>query len=239
MERLDKFLCDSGVGTRSQVKVILKSGRVTVDGKPEKDPGKKIDPEKQTVCLDGERLGGMRRVVLMLNKPAGFVTATEDPVEKTVMELIPQEWRHLDVKPVGRLDKATEGLLLFTNDGDLLHRLISPKKEVPKVYYARHEGQADQADVEAFAAGLTLRDSTQCLPAKLEPIGPGESLVTVCEGKYHQVRRMMASREMTVLYLERRQEGSLTLGDLPRGQVRELTEAEIAELEPVESVHND
>ena len=232
MERLDKFLCDSGVGTRSQVKVILKSGRVTVDGKPEKDPGKKIDPEKQTVCLDGERLGGMRRVVLMLNKPAGFVTATEDPVEKTVMELIPQEWKHLDVKPVGRLDKATEGLLLFTNDGDLLHRLISPKKEVPKVYYARHEGHADQADVEAFAAGLTLRDGTKCLPAKLEPMGPGESLVTVCEGKYHQVRRMMASREMVVLYLERRQEGSLTLGNLPRGQVRELTEAEIAELEP-------
>ena len=233
MERLDKFLCDSGVGTRSQVKVILKSGRVTVDGKPEKDPGKKIDPEKQTVCLDGERLGGMRRVVLMLNKPAGFVTATEDPVEKTVMELIPQEWKHLDVKPVGRLDKATEGLLLFTNDGDLLHRLISPKKEVPKVYYARHEGHTDQADVEAFAAGLTLRDGTKCLPAKLEPMGPGESLVTVCEGKYHQVRRMMASRNMTVLYLERRQEGSLTLGDLPRGQVRELTEAEITELETV------
>ena len=233
MERLDKFLCDSGVGTRSQVKVILKSGRVTVDGKPEKDPGKKIDPEKQAVCLDGDRLGGMRRVVLMLNKPAGFVTATEDPVEKTVMELIPQEWKHLDVKPVGRLDKATEGLLLFTNDGDLLHRLISPKKEVPKVYYARHEGHADQADAEAFAAGLTLRDGTKCLPAKLEPLGPGESLVTVCEGKYHQVRRMMASREMTVLYLERRQEGSLTLGDLPRGQVRELTEAEIAALETV------
>ena len=233
MERLDKFLCDSGAGTRSQVKVILKSGRVTVDGKPEKDPGKKIDPAKQIICLDGERLGGMRRVVLMLNKPAGFVTATEDPVEKTVMELIPQEWKHLDVKPVGRLDKATEGLLLFTNDGDLLHRLISPKKEVPKVYYARHEGQADQADVEAFAAGLTLRDGTKCLSAGLEPLGPGESLVTVCEGKYHQVRRMMASREMTVLYLERRQEGSLTLGDLPRGAVRELTEEEIVALETV------
>ena len=233
MERLDKFLCDSGVGTRSQVKVILKSGRVTVDGKPEKDPGKKIDPEKQAICLDGERLGGMRRVVLMLNKPAGFVTATEDPVEKTVMELIPREWKHLDVKPVGRLDKATEGLLLFTNDGDLLHRLISPKKEVPKVYYARHEGHADQVDVEAFAAGLILRDGTKCLPAKLEPMGPGESLVTVCEGKYHQVRRMMASREMTVLYLERRQEGCLTLGDLPRGAVRELTEAEIGALETV------
>ena len=231
MERLDKFLCDSGVGTRSQVKAILKSGRVTVDGKPEKDPAKKIDPQTQTVMLDGETLGGRQRMVVMLNKPAGFVTATEDPVEKTVMELLPARMKHLDLKPVGRLDKATEGLLLFTNDGDLLHRLISPKKEVAKVYYARHEGQAEQADVEAFASGITLRDGTRCLPAKLEPLGPGESLVTVCEGKYHQVRRMMASRNMTVLYLERRQEGELTLGDLPRGQVRELTQQELTALE--------
>jgi len=231
MERLDKFLCDSGVGSRSQVKAILKSGRVTVDGKPEKDPGRKIDPQTHTVALDGDILGGMRRVVAILNKPAGFVTATEDPVERTVMELLPPEMKHLDLKPVGRLDKATEGLLLFTNDGDLLHRLISPRKEVPKVYYARHEGEADAADVEAFASGLTLRDGTVCLSAKLEPLGPGESLVTVCEGKYHQVRRMMASRGMTVLYLERRQEGNLTLGDLPRGQVRELTQAEMEALE--------
>ena len=231
MERLDKFLCDSGAGTRSQVKIILKAGRVTVDGKPEKDSSRKIDPAKNVITLDGVVLGGKRRAVVMLNKPAGFVTATEDPVERTVMELLPPEMKHLDLKPVGRLDKATEGLLLFTNDGDLLHRLISPKKEVPKVYYARHEGEADGEDVKAFASGLTLRDGTVCLPAKLEPLGPGESLVTVCEGKYHQVRRMMASRNMTVLYLERRKEGSLTLGDLPRGQVRELTEAEIAALE--------
>ena len=231
MERLDKFLCDSGAGTRSQVKAILKSGRVTVDGKPEKDGSRKIDPNTHTVCLDGETLGGRRRVVIMLNKPAGYVTATEDPVEKTVMELLPAQMKHLDVKPVGRLDKATEGLLLFTNDGDLLHRLITPKKEVPKVYYARHEGTASAEDVEAFAAGLTLRDGTVCLGAKLQPLGEGESLITVCEGKYHQVRRMMASRGMTVTYLERRQEGSLTLGDLPRGAVRELSEQEIDSLE--------
>mgnify|MGYP002518771593 CR=1 FL=1 len=231
MERLDKFLCDSGAGTRSQVKLILKAGRVTVDGKVIKDNSCKVDPEKQEICLDGEVLGGKRRCVVMLNKPAGFVTATEDPVERTVMELLPADMKHLDLKPVGRLDKATEGLLLFTNDGDLLHRLISPKKEVPKIYYARHEGTATAEDVAAFAAGLTLRDGTVCLSAKLEPLGAGESLVTVCEGKYHQVRRMMASRNMTVLYLERRQEGNLTLGDLPRGQVRELTEEEIANLE--------
>ena len=231
MERLDKFLCDSGVGTRSQVKALLKSGRVTVDGKPEKDNGRKIDPQTQTICLDGEPLGGKRRVVVMLNKPAGYVTATEDKQERTVMELLPAGMKHLDLKPVGRLDKATEGLLLFTNDGDLLHKLISPKKEVPKIYYARHEGAASPEDVAAFAAGLTLRDGTVCLSEKLEPLGEGESLITVCEGKYHQVRRMMASRNMTVTYLERRQEGSLTLGDLPRGSVRELTEAEISMLE--------
>ena len=231
MERLDKFLCGSGACTRSQGKAILKAGRVTVDGIVERDGARKIDPDTQTVCLDGEVLGGKRRVVLMLNKPAGFVTATEDPVEKTVMELLPPELRRLDVKPVGRLDKATEGLLLFTNDGDLLHRLISPKKEVPKVYYARHEGQAAQEDVQAFAAGLTLGDGTVCLPAVLVPIGPGESRITLREGKYHQVRRMMASRGLTVTYLERRQEGTLTLGDLPRGAVRELTEAEAQSLE--------
>ena len=231
MERLDKFLCDSGVGTRSQVKQILKSGRVTVDGKTERDNSRKINPQCNTVCLDGEVLGGNRRVVIMLNKPSGFVTATEDKLERTVMELLPAEMKYLDLKPVGRLDKATEGLLLFTNDGDLLHRLISPKKEVPKIYYARHEGEAMSADVEAFAAGLTLRDGTVCLGAKLEPLGPGESLITVCEGKYHQVRRMMASRGMTVLYLERRQEGGLILGDVPRGAVRELTADEVAKLE--------
>lgn len=229
MERLDKFLCDGGAGTRSQVKAILKCGRVTVDGKTERDGSRKIDPAIQPVTLDGVPVGVRRRTVLMLNKPAGYVTATEDAREKTVMELLPPQYRQL--KPVGRLDKATEGLLLFTDDGDLLHRLISPKKEVPKVYYARHEGVATGADVESFREGLTLADGTVCRSAELEPLGEGESLITVCEGKYHQVRRMMASRRMHVLYLERRQEGTLTLGDLPRGQVRELSEAEIGALE--------
>ena len=231
MERLDKFLCDSGAGTRSQVKVILKTGRVSVDGKPEKDGGRKVAPQKNEVCLDGQRLGGRYRAVFMLNKPQGYVTATLDPREKTVMDLLPPDVKHLDLKPVGRLDKATEGLLLFTNDGDLLHRLISPRKEVPKVYYARHEGTAAQEDVDAFAQGLILGDGTQCLGAKLEILGPGESLITVCEGKYHQVRRMMASRGMPVTYLERRQEGPLSLADLPRGALRELTPEEIASLE--------
>ena len=230
MERLDKFLCDSGIGTRSQVKAVLKAGRVTVDGVVERDSSRKIDPAKQTVCCDGETLGGYRRVVLMLNKSAGFVTATEDAKERTVMELLPPAFKTMDLKPIGRLDKATEGLLLFTNDGDLLHRLISPKKEVPKVYFARHEGTATAEDVQAFAAGLELRDGTKCLPARLEPLGPGESLITVCEGKYHQVRRMMASRGMHVEYLQRRQEGGLALNDLPLGECRELTDQEVNSL---------
>lgn len=230
MERLDKFLCDSGIGTRSEVKQILKAGRVTVDGVSVRDNGAKIDPQRQTVCLDGQTLSGRRRVVVMLNKPAGYVTATEDATERTVMELLPRELLAMDVKPVGRLDKATEGLLLFTNDGELLHRLISPKKEVPKVYHARHEGTASQEDVAAFDAGLELRDGTRCLPARLEPLGPGESRITVCEGKYHQVRRMMAARGMHVTYLERQQEGCLTLDGLPRGQTRELSEEEIEAL---------
>ncbi len=228
MERLDKFLTDSGVGSRSQVKLLIKAGRVTVDGTAVRDGGRKIDPS-QEICLDGVRLGGKERLVAMLNKPAGYVTSTEDPRDPTVMELLPLELQSL--KPVGRLDKATEGLLLFTNDGDLLHRLISPKKEVPKIYYARHEGTATAGDVAAFANGLTLRDGTLCLPAELEPIGPGESLITVREGKYHQVRRMMAARGMHVEYLERRQEGGLVLGGLPRGQVRILTAEEVAALE--------
>ena len=229
MERLDKFLCDSGVGTRSQVKLILKAGRVTVDGVVERDNGRKVS-DRQKVCLDGVLLGGKQRTVVMMNKPAGYITATEDATDRTVMELLPESMKHLDLKPVGRLDKQTEGLLLFTNDGDLLHNLISPKKEVPKCYYARHQGSATEEDVTAFEQGLTLGDGTKCLPAKLEPLGPGESLITVCEGKYHQVRRMMASRGMSVDYLERRSEGVLTLGNLPRGQVRVLTEEEIASL---------
>ena len=231
MERLDKFLVECGIGSRSQVKNILKSGAVTVDGVPQRDGAVKVNPNASEILYAGEVLRGKRSVVAMLHKPAGYVTATEDKLQKTVMELLPKDLLLQDVKPVGRLDKETEGLLLFTNDGDLLHRLISPKKEVAKVYYARHEGQATDEDVAAFAQGLCLRDGTVCLSAKLEPLGAGESRITVCEGKYHQVRRMMASRGMTVLYLKREQEACLTLGGLPLGEVRELTPEEVLDLE--------
>lgn len=228
MERLDKFLCDAGIGSRSQVKGILKTGRVTVSGAVIRDGSVKVDGNN--IYVDGEPVGKKGRAVVMLNKPMGYVTARSDENQKTVMELLPAQMRNWDLHPIGRLDKETEGLLLFTNDGDLLHRLISPKKGVQKVYYARHEGTVTPADIAAFAEGLTLGDGTRCLPAKLESMGPGESFVTVCEGKYHQVRRMLACRELPVTYLERRQEGELPLGDLPRGQSRELTEDEIRTL---------
>ena len=229
MERLDKTLANAGAGTRSAVKALLKAGRVQVNGLVEKDGSRHIDPAKDALALDGEPIGRPARQVWMLNKPAGCVTATEDP-GPTVMDYLPPSLR-ASLRPVGRLDKDTEGLLLFTDDGDLLHRLISPKKQVPKVYFARHEGDATEDDVAAFAAGLVLKDGTVCLSAKLEPLGHGESLVTVCEGKYHQVRRMLASRGHFVTYLERRSEGPLSLGALPRGQARALTENEIQALD--------
>lgn len=230
MIRLDKFLCDSGAGTRSQVRPLLKAGRVAVDGRPETDGGRKIDQDTQVVTLDGTPLRSTGRVVLMLNKPAGYLTATEDRSQPTVMSLLPPAMARLGLNPVGRLDKQTEGLLLFTNDGNLLHALISPRRRVPKVYYARHEGTAGPEDVSAFREGLVLEDGTACLSALLEPLGPGESLVTVYEGKYHQVRRMLAARNLPVTYLERRSEGPLSLGTLPRGQTRLLTPEEIAAL---------
>ena len=229
MERLDKTLANAGAGTRSAVKALLKAGRIQVNGLVEKDGSRHIDPAKDTLTLDGEPIGRPARQVWMLNKPAGCVTATEDP-GPTVMDYLPPSLR-ASLRPVGRLDKDTEGLLLFTDDGDLLHRLISPKKQVPKVYFARHEGDTTADDVAAFAAGLVLKDGTVCLSAKLEPLGHGESLVTVCEGKYHQVRRMLARRGHFVTYLERRSEGPLSLGDLPRGQARALTENEIQALD--------
>lgn len=228
LQRLDKVLSGSGYVTRSQAKDALRAGRVLVNGNVQRDGAVKVDPETDCVLLDGRQIAGGFVVVLM-NKPAGYVTSTQDPRDKTVMELLPPELRRR-VSPVGRLDKETEGLLLLTDDGDLAHRLISPKHRVPKVYYARHEGQGSEADVAAFAQGLILGDGTRCLPAHLEPLGPGESRIMVCEGKYHQVRRMMAARGMPVSYLERRQEGSLSLGDLPRGAIRQLSREEIETL---------
>ena len=222
MQRLDKLLSEAGVASRKELKTVIRAGRVAVDGEVVRNPETKVDEKTALVTVDGKQIGRQRTVVLMLHKPAGYVTSTDDPRDKTVMELIPQEYRYLDPKPVGRLDKETEGLLLFTNDGQLAHRILSPKSRIWKRYYAEHEGQVDDADIAAFAEGITLKDGDRCLPARLRPQGPGRSLVEICEGKYHQVRRMLASRGMPVTYLKRIAEAGLELGDLPLGRVREI-----------------
>ncbi len=228
MQRLDKLLSEAGVASRKELKTMIRAGRVTVDGKVAVSPETKVDEQTADVRVDGQPVGKQRAVLLMLHKPAGYVTSTDDPRDRTVMELVPQEYRYLDPKPVGRLDKETEGLLLFTNDGQLAHRILSPRHRVWKRYYAEHEGEAGQADVHAFAEGVTLKDGDQCLPARLIPQGPGKSLVEVCEGKYHQVRRMLASRGMPVTYLKRISEAGLELEDLPLGQCREVAFSELS-----------
>lgn len=232
MQRLDKYLSEAGVESRRKIKDVIRAGRVSVNGTVVKIPDQKLDETTAVVTLDGEEiLRGSRRIVLMMNKPAGCVTAASDIKEKTVMDYLPKEYKRL--MPIGRLDKETEGLLLFTNDGYLAHRLISPKHGIEKTYYAEHEGSVTQEDIDIFARGCVLKDGTQCLPAVLEKLGEGKCLVRVCEGKYHQVRRMMASRHMPVTYLKRISEGTLALNDLAIGMTRELTNEEVEQLESV------
>ena len=222
MQRLDKILSEAGVASRKELKSLIRAGRVTVDGAVVREEAKKFDEAACTIAVDGAAVEKYRKVLLMLHKPAGYVTSTDDPRDRTVMELIPERYRKFGVTPVGRLDKETEGLLLLTNDGDLAHRILSPRSGVWKTYYAEHEGTASAEDCAAFEAGLTLGDGTKCLPARLEPQGHGKSLIHVQEGKYHQVRRMMAARGMPVTYLKRIAEGGLTLGGLEKGAVAEL-----------------
>ena len=223
MMRLDKFLADAGMGTRTELKTMIRQGRVTVDGVTAKKPEQKVE-NQQDIRVDGTQVKLQGTVVLLLHKPAGYVTSTSDPRDKTVMELLPSEYQKLF--PVGRLDKETEGLLLFTNDGDLGHRLTSPKHRIEKEYYAETDGTVTEDDMQAFADGITLKDGTVCLPAKL--LGcDGGCLVTVQEGKYHQVRRMLASRGKPVTYLRRIREGNLELGNLKKGTWRLLTPEEI------------
>ena len=232
MQRLDKYLSEAGVESRRKIKDIIRAGRVCVNGTVVTIPEQKLEESTAVVTLDGkEMLRGSRMIVLMMNKPAGCVTAASDAKEKTVMEYLPKEYKRL--MPIGRLDKETEGLLLFTNDGYLAHRLLSPKRGIEKTYYAEHEGTVTQEDIDRFADGCILKDGTKCLPAVLEKLGEGKCLVRVREGKYHQVRRMMASLHKPVRYLRRISEGTLELKDLPLGMTRELTKEEIQQLESV------
>ena len=233
LERLDKILSGTGRWSRREVKDLVKAGRVTADGAVVARPEDKFDREAVELRVDGEAVDGERYCYLMLHKPGGVLSATEDPRQPTVLDLLPPHLRRVGLFPVGRLDKDTEGLLLLTNDGPLGHRLLAPKKHVDKVYFVRVEGRLDQDDRRAFRTGMVLGDGLRCLPAELEVLEPPDTgLVTLREGKYHQVKRMLASRGKPVTYLKRLSMGPLRLDpELAPGAWRPLTQGERQELE--------
>ena len=231
--RLDKFLVACAVGSRTEVKNFLKAGRVTVNGKKEKSAKSQINEETDEIRFDGQKLDYEEFVYYMMNKPQGVISATEDPKHKTVLDLLDDYARAKEVFPVGRLDIDTHGLLLLTNDGKLAHALLSPKRHVDKTYLARINGVMTDVDVETFAQGVPLKDFT-CQPAKLELVSVDtekeESLirVTIAEGKFHQVKRMVAYCGKEVVDLQRLTMGTLTLDeDLKRGEWRRLTKEEL------------
>ena len=233
MIRLDKYLADMGIGTRTEVKKFIRSGRIQVDGRIEKKPELKVDTATQQITFDNTLVVYQEYEYYMLNKPAGVVSATTDKKEKTVLDLLSVQKRK-DLFPVGRLDKDTEGLLLITNDGALAHRLLAPGKHVDKVYFARIEGTVTEADVLAFSQGLDIGDPELTLPAKLEIQSSdtiSEILLTIQEGRFHQGKRMFEAVGKKVIYLKRLSMGTLCLDeDLPKGAFRALTEQEIREL---------
>ena len=212
LERLDKLLASTGHWSRREVKDLVRQGRVLADGRPAARPEDKFDPERVRLSVDGREVDCAPFVYLMLHKPAGLLSATEDRNQKTVLDLLPEHLRRRGLFPVGRLDKDTEGLLLLTDDGPLGHDLLSPNKHVDKVYYAQVDGTVDASDAEALAQGMVLGDGLACLPAGLEPLEDGsECLVTLREGKYHQVKRMLAARGKPVRYLKRLSMGPIRL----------------------------
>lgn len=230
MERLDKVIANMGQVSRREVKEMVRQGRVFVDGVAAVSPEQKIDPAAVRIVIDGAELNYEEKTYLILHKPAGVVSATEDHREKTVLDLLPPELRKRDLAPVGRLDKDTEGLLLLTNDGELNHRLTSPKYHVDKVYYAEVDGALEASDAARFAEGIDLSEFT-CLPAKLEILTERTCLVTVQEGKFHQVKRMLGTCGKPVIYLKRLSMGPLKLEKtLSVGTYRALTPQELVSL---------
>jgi 16S rRNA pseudouridine516 synthase len=227
--RLDKYLADMGIGTRSEVKGYIRKGRVKINGQVAKQPESKITSEDK-ITFDERVISYIVTEYFMLNKPAGVVSASRDKFASTVVDLI-EEGKRKDLFPVGRLDKDTEGLLIITNDGDLAHRLLSPKKHVKKLYFAKVQGRVEEADINRFQEGINLEEDFTTLPAELEIISSGEEsevLVTISEGKFHQIKRMFEAVGKEVLYLKRLQMGTLALDEsLNPGEYRKLTDEEI------------
>lgn len=233
-QRLDKIIASTGRWSRREVKALVRQGLVRVDGVAARSAEEKADPEAAEITVNGEVLTYRRFTWVMLNKPAGYLSATEDGRGATVLDLLPQELQNQGLFPVGRLDKDTEGLLLLTNEGGLAHDLLSPRHHVDKVYYARTAGRLTEDDCRAFAAGMVLEDGLVCQSAGLKILSVGEESeahVTLREGKFHQVKRMLANLGKPVLYLERIQMGNLTLDrGLSRGEFRFLTAEELESL---------
>ena len=232
--RLDKLLSNMGYGSRKEIKAALKQGLVAVDGTVVRQPELPVDPDQQTVTFNGNRVVYKPYVYLMMNKPQGVLSSTEDSRgQRTAVDLVGAEFAMYDLSPAGRLDIDTEGFLLLTNDGVFIHEVITPKRHVVKEYYAELEGIAGDEDIKAFADGITLADGTRCMEAELEILaidretGTSEVLVRICEGKFHQVKRMMLARHLKVTYLKRIAIGGVRLDEsLAPGEYRELTTEE-------------
>ena len=232
--RLDKLISDTGECSRSQARERIRAGRVTLDGVPETDPGRRIDPDAVIVAVDGTAIADREHLYVMLHKPSGVLTATRDPRKPTVLDGMPEAWKRRGLFPVGRLDKDTTGLLILTDDGAFAHRVISPKSHVPKLYEALVEGTPTAEDAAAFREGVVLKDGTRCLPAVLEDLGGGLVRVEVFEGKYHQIKRMLGSRQLPVKELRRLRIGRLWLDPaLAPGEYRRLTPEEKERIECV------
>lgn len=229
--RLDKFLCENGCGTRSQVKQLVRQGRVLINGTLCKAADYKIDEKKDIVSVDGKELSYTEFVYYMFHKPAGCVSATKDNRDKTVLDYLKAEDYRNDLFPVGRLDKDTEGLLLLTNDGSLAHRLLSPKKHVPKTYYVKTQKPLTAEQVRLLEEGVDIGEEKKTLPAAVEVTKETEILLTISEGKFHQVKRMLHAVDNEVLYLKRLSMGTLRLDEqLKKGEYRALTGEEIEHL---------
>lgn len=225
--RLDKALASVGTKSRSDVKKLIKNGSVNVNGVVIKSADTKVDSEKDKVAVNGEEINIKEHIYIMLNKPAGVVSATEDNIDKTVIDILPENLKRKGLFPVGRLDKDTEGLLIITNDGDFAHRILSPTKKVYKVYIAVLDGKISEDDIKAFNEGIVFADGTRCKSAKLEIVKndiPYTARVEICEGKFHQVKKMFKVCGKNVLYLQRICIGGLVLdGNLHKGQAKEIS----------------
>lgn len=231
-QRLDKLISSQGTYTRKQAQQLIKDGLVKVDGITVRDRGFHIDPDVNSVILDGKEFAVEKFVYLMLNKPKGVVSATNDRSQKTVVDLVPDELKKRNLFPAGRLDMTTTGFVLITDDGDFAHRILSPKNHIEKTYEARLAESVTEEQLRMVADGIVLKDGTECLPAKLKILEDGDNPlveIKICEGKYHQIKRMFAAAGNGVIELKRTKMGKLSLDEaLPEGECRRLNEAEVA-----------